>query len=176
MFKSGEMVAEHVTLPGDNEIRDDQIQPNGVDLTINDIVGLEGGAIIGDEEYTKQDRYSVLQEDMGFYPLEGGNYVVLYNEILEVPNDHVGFVFPRSRLLRCGCHLTTAVWDTGYRGRGEGALFAPDKVIIYDNIRIGQFTLCRASNLQEYDGSHQHERLEESEDGRNNQKLSEVDP
>lgn len=95
------------------------------------------------------------------YVLHRGSYVVRYNEIIEVPDDHVGFVIPRSRLIRCGQNLSTAVWDSGYRGRGEGGLHINDTCFLEKGMGIAQFVLMRATVYEQYGGTHQGENLNE---------------
>lgn len=176
MFKSGEFVARHLSPHDGSELDEEQIQPNGVDLTIDKILEHDGKAYMTDDEYIKPNRveapmaeidnlqYSVC-EDMSSdwaYELEPGGYVVVYDEeILKIPDDHVGFVWPRSRFLRVSSHLTSAVWDTGYSGRGEGALIITQPMYVDPNMAVGQMTFARASNFQSYEGSHQGERTDE---------------
>lgn len=98
------------------------------------------------------------------YVLHRGSYVVKYNEIIEVPDDHVGFVIPRSRVIRSGQNLSTAVWDSGYRGRGEGGLHINDTCFLEKGMGIAQFVLMRATVYEQYDGSHQGENVDSNDD------------
>lgn len=176
MFRDGKFVARHLEPHGGGELREEQIQPNGVDLTIDKILQHDNQAVLGDDEYIKPDRSEVDKVGMIQHPvdhkevidgdeayaLSPGGYVVVYDEeILEIPEGHIGFVWPRSRLLRCSAHLTSAVWDTGYSGRGEGALLVNEPMIVDPNMRIGQMTFVRAQSFGEYDGQHQGERIDE---------------
>ena len=82
---------------------------------------------------------------------------VRYGEPVRIPTGHVGFVLPRSTLLRNGCTLDTAVWDAGYEGVGEGRLDVGHGIDIEAGARIGQLVLARADHEGTYDGTYQGE-------------------
>jgi deoxycytidine triphosphate deaminase len=156
MFRSGRFVADHVT-----PVTDDQIQPNGLDLTIEALFQQTSpgridcdGKRIGERERIEPD------EETNCYHLEPGHYIVAYAETIAVPQEHVGFIYPRSSLLRNSCMLDTAVWDAGYEGKGEGLLEVNHELELEGGVRIGQFVLAPADHAGTYDGSYQRERLE----------------
>lgn len=183
MFKDGKFVARHLKPHDGGELREEQIQPNGVDLSIDCIYRLKNPAVLTDGPYDKPHRVIADQtsvekvaeeldrvgmavcgmfEGDTAYKLDPGMYVVLYDEeIIEIPDGHIGFVWPRSRIMRSGSHLTSAVWDTGYSGRGEGGLIVHQKSYLDPNMRIGQMTFVRAQSFGQYDGQHQGERVDE---------------
>lgn len=105
-----------------------------------------------------------IELDSKHYVLTAGPHVVRYNEKISIPDKHVGFVWPRSRLIRNNNHLSSAVWDSGYEGRGEGGLHINTMTFLEKDMRIGQFVMCRASTMQQYDGSHQGENLNEDDE------------
>ncbi|HKL29328.1 MAG TPA: deoxyuridine 5'-triphosphate nucleotidohydrolase [Natrialbaceae archaeon] len=159
MFRSGAFVAQHLS-----DVADEQVQPNGVDLTVDDVfeqrepghVGRDGKEI-GDRQAVETEQF----DDAGpetFY-LEPGGYVLRYDEVISIPTGHVGFVFPRSSLMRNSCMLNTAVWDTGYEGRGEGLLQVHHDVAIERGARVAQIVFAAADNVGAYDGSYQKENL-----------------
>jgi deoxycytidine triphosphate deaminase len=76
-----------------------------------------------------------------------------------VPEGHVGFVYPRSSLMRNSCMLNTAVWDAGYEGKGEGLLRVGHEIALETGARIAQFVLATADHEGSYEGSYQGERL-----------------
>ena len=164
MFRSGTFVGEHVTPLGD-----DQVQPNGVDLTLETVFEQREPGRIGRDGKDVGARQSrqIEQETMdgdgepdpGTYYLPRGGYVVRYAETIEIPDGHVGFVYPRSTLLRNSCMLNTAVWDAGYEGKGEGLLQVHFDVEVERGARIAQLVLARADHEVVYDGSYQGENL-----------------
>ena len=173
MYRSGAFVADHV-----DPTTDAQRQPNGVDLTVDAVfqpcepgrIGRDGKRI-GDREAidpVDDERADVNDGERagdgagsagGVYRLPPGGYVVRYGETIAIPEGHVGFVYPRSSLLRNACMLETAVWDAGYEGRGEGLLEVYHDVEIEPGARIAQFVLAEAGHEGTYDGSYQGENL-----------------
>jgi dUTP pyrophosphatase len=174
MFRSGAFVADHVT-----PVTDEQVQPNGVDLTLEAVyeqcdpgrIGVDGKEI-GDRQHRMGDLVVKDEHDMeaiedperpgggdDVYHLPPGAYVVQYAEIVSIPENHVGFIYPRSSLLRNSCMLNTAVWDAGYSGKGEGLLQVGHDIEIEAGARIAQIVLAGAEHETTYDGSYQNERL-----------------
>jgi len=195
MFKSGEFISKHVTQADGSKVLDKQIQPHGVELTVDKVFKCNNYTVLGDDDYSKaprreahlvesgtyqdksddvnhrrhfldeidsdesqQDGYITLDTD--HYVLIEGPHVIRYNEKISIPDDHVGFVFPRSRVIRSGNYLSTAVWDSGYEGRGEGGLHVNCMSFLEKGMRIGQMIMCRASVMEQYSGSHQNENLD----------------
>ena len=154
MFRSGAFVADAL-----GDLRADQQQPNGVDLTLGAVYEQVSPGRIGRDGKRVGDREELSPADDA-YVLEPGGYVVEYGERVVVPDGHVGFVLPRSSLLRNSCMLDTAVWDAGYEGRGEGLLEVHHGIELEPGARIAQFVLAEAAHEDTYDGSYQHENLE----------------
>jgi deoxycytidine triphosphate deaminase len=154
MFRSGGYVAEQLGVSNDA-----QIQHNGVDLTLEAVLEQAAPGRIDTEGKTVGERTPVEAED-GVYRLSPGGYVVQYGETVRIPEGHVGFVYPRSSLLRNSCMLNTAVWDAGYEGKGEGLLQVHHDIELATGARIAQLVLAAADHEGTYDGSYQRERLE----------------
>jgi dUTP pyrophosphatase len=160
MYRAGSFVASHV-----EPTRTDQQQPNGVDLTLDTVfeqrepgrIG-RGSKDVGDRQPREPEQVSE-DDDAGTYYLEEGSYVVQYGEAISIPGGHVGFVYPRSSLMRNSCMLNTAVWDAGYEGRGEGLLQVHHDIELVEGARIAQLVLAEAEHDGEYDGTYQGENL-----------------
>lgn len=164
MYREGAYVTEHVS-----ETTEAQIQPNGVDLTLDAIFEpLEPGRITrNDEEIGRRQRVASVETDRKVpetYYLEPGGYIVRYDETVRIPEGHVGFIYPRSSLMRNGCMLDTAVWDAGYEGRGEGLLEVHHDIELERGARLAQFVLAEAEHTGTYEGSYQGENLETPRD------------
>jgi deoxycytidine triphosphate deaminase len=153
MFRAGTFVAD--ALGG---VADEQVQPNGVDLTLGGVFEQVSPGRIGRDGKTVGERRELDTED-DVYHLSPGGYVVRYAETVRIPEGHVGFLYPRSSLLRNSCMLDTAVWDAGYEGRGEGLLEAYHDVELERGARIAQLVLAEAGHEDTYDGSYQRENL-----------------
>lgn len=166
MYRAGSFVASHV-----EPTREDQVQPNGVDLTLDAVfeqrepgrIGRDGKEV-GDRQAREPEQVGDgsgdLDEDAGTYYLEQGSYVVRYGETISIPEGHVGYVLPRSSLMRNSAMLHTAVWDAGYTGRGEGLLEVNHDLELERGARIAQLVLARADHEDTYDGSYQGENIE----------------
>ncbi|WP_135533786.1 MULTISPECIES: deoxyuridine 5'-triphosphate nucleotidohydrolase [Halostella] len=151
MFRSGAFVAEHI-----GPVDDEQIQPNGVDLTVDAVFEQVEPGRIGRDGKTVGDREDVDPAGDAFV-LSPGGYVLRYGETVKIPSDHVGFIYPRSSLLRNSCMLNTAVWDAGYEGRGEGLLQVHHEIALERDARVAQIVFARANHEHTYDGSYQGE-------------------
>ncbi len=154
MFRSGQFVADHLS-----ELRPDQPQPNGVDLTLDAVFEQESSGSIEREGKTIGPRHEIETVD-GQYQLSPGGYIVRYDELIRIPDDHIGFLYPRSSLLRNSCMLNTAVWDAGYEGRGEGLLQVHHDISLEPGARIAQLVFAQAEHDGRYDGSYQGENVE----------------
>lgn len=154
MFKSGRFVAAQL-----GDLREEQVQPNGVDLTVGAVFETVAPGRIGVDGKRVGERRE-LDPVEGTYDLDRGGYVVEYGERVRIPEGHVGFLYPRSTLLRNGCTLDTAVWDAGYEGRGEGLLEVHAPIEVEPDARIAQLVLAEAAHEGTYEGSYQYENVD----------------
>ncbi len=135
-----------------------QIQPNGVDLTLGEVYIFQGIGVLGEERVLPQ--YKKLEPDgEGFFFLKPGAYLVRYGEVVRIPKNAIGLVFPRSSLQRMGATIYTSVWDSGYEGRGVGLLvvFNPNGIRIRKGARICQIIYIEAQASGEYSGKYKYE-------------------
>lgn len=159
MFQAGSFVAQHLS-----DVSSEQIQPNGVDLTIDEILEpVDQGGIYQDGKKVSNRTSLTMREDnegRNIYDLGKGGYIVKYGETISIPEGHIGFVLPRSSLMRNAAMLHTAVWDAGYEGRGEGYLDVQQPIILEEGARVGQIVYAEADHTGTYDGSYQGENLD----------------
>lgn len=103
---------------------ENQIQPNGVDLTLREVARHVGQGAIGVKSADRVlPELQPLEFDAeGWLTLEPGIYHIVYNEIVDIPENLMALGRPRSSLARCGVHIVTAVWDAGYNGRSTSLL------------------------------------------------------
>lgn len=103
---------------------DIQVQPNGIELTLQRVEFHEGpGSIAFDNSQRKLPQTKNLDfDDDGWLHLPKGSYKIVFNEIVNIPKNIAAIAKPRSSLLRCGVTVETAVWDAGYSGRSESLL------------------------------------------------------
>jgi len=154
MFESGAFVGQHLT-PVDEE----QLQPNGVDLTAAKMYTQTSPGRIGQDDKEIGERDEIDSVD-GTYQLDPGAYIVQYGKTVHIPEEHIGFIYPRSSLMRNSCMLHTAVWDAGYEGKGEGLLEVHHEIEIEQGARIAQIVFAEADHEGTYDGSYQGENVD----------------
>lgn len=126
----------------------EQVQPAGVDLRVGSIYALNGEGVLLRSHRRVPQGVPVEPRD-GVWHLEPGAYRVRFLDEVYVPAGSVGFCYPRSSLLRMGAVLHCAVWDPGYRGRGEALLVVhnPYGVVIGEGARVAQLVLLRLAGL-----------------------------
>ena len=103
---------------------DEQLQPNGFDLTLNEVSRLTSGGSMGagpDQRELSDTEILDFDKD-GWLRLPPGPYLISFNEVVHLPLDLMALGRPRSSLLRSGVSIHTAVWDAGYRGRSQALL------------------------------------------------------
>ena len=98
-----------------------QIQPNGVELTLRSVFRFFGsGQLTFDNSGRKlPEVLEIPFDESGLVFLAAGCYKIKFNEILSVPLDMLAIGRPRSSLLRMGVSIATALWDSGFKGETE---------------------------------------------------------
>ncbi len=133
-------------LQGDNPLvsplKPEQIQPNGVELTLASVSRIEGaGRLAFDNSERRLPDYKEMAfDDEGWIFLSPGIYLATYNEVVNIHKDLFAFARPRSSLLRMGATLYTALWDTGYIGRSQTPInvINPDGLYLQKGARLLQ--------------------------------------
>lgn len=139
-----------------------QLQPNGFDLTVKSVEAItEEGALAYENKERKIPGGEKLEfDEVGWLFLPQGCYKLILNEIVNLPRDLIAIGKPRSSLTRCGATLETAIWDAGYSGRSEVLLvvFNKNGLNLKRNARIMQLIFLRTSEVEKgYSGVYQHE-------------------
>lgn len=127
----------------------ESIQPAGIDLTLDTIVAFDGpGALSPHERIIPKGTPLQVGED-GYYHMGPGAYRIRFREVVSIPEWGIGFCLPRSSLLRMGASLHCAVWDPGYKGRGEALLVIhnPHGIKLARGTRIAQLVIARLESL-----------------------------
>ena len=144
---------------------EEQLQPNGVDLTLREIALLQSPGRITAENSQRQlsNLAPLVFDGLGFIDLIPSAYIITYNEIVHLPKDIMALGRPRSSLLRCGVTVGMAVWDAGYEGRSQSLLvvYNPQGFRLQKNARIAQLIFMRLTGETEgYQGVYQGENIE----------------
>ncbi len=144
---------------------DGQVQPNGVDLTLQSVSRYDGVGTVAasNSDRVLPDLSTVEFDGDGFVRLEPGPYHIVYNEIVNLPLDLMALGRPRSSLARCGVAIHTAVWDAGYHGRSTSLLVVsnPSGFRVQRNAKVMQlvfFGLSQRASVG-YQGRYQGENL-----------------
>ena len=103
---------------------DDQIQPNGFDLTLADVSRHRGPGTIGitNEQRVLPDLDPLPSDADGYFSLAPGIYHAIFTETVALPRSLMALGRARSSLNRSGVTIHTAVWDAGYAGRSTALL------------------------------------------------------
>jgi len=144
---------------------EEQVQPNGIDLTLRDIALIQSSGVIAAANDQRQlsEVAPLVFDGMGYIDLVPGAYIITYNEVVHLPEDIMALGRPRSSLLRCGVTVGTAVWDAGYEGRSQSLLvvYNPRGFRLQKNARVMQLVFMRLSGKTEgYSGTYQGENIE----------------
>jgi len=141
----------------------DRIQPNGVDISIENIFKFEGYGAISVNRRELPNVNEIEPDSDGWWQLKYGSYRVRLREIVHLPLGVVGIARPRSTLIRCGASVHTALWDSGYEGKSEVLLTVhnPNGLRLQRGARIMQmiFILCQGKVGEGYSGIYQKENM-----------------
>jgi dUTP pyrophosphatase len=143
---------------------DDQVQPNGFDLTLREVAVLQSGgriAIANDQRQVSKLKLLEFNKDQ-YLDLPPGSYLITFNEIVNLPKNVMALGAPRSSLLRCGVTVHMAVWDAGYSGRSQSLMvvFNPAGFLIQRNARVAQLVFMElADETEGYKGVYQGENI-----------------
>ncbi len=142
---------------------DQQVQPNGVDLSLLAVQAFQSGGQLGRENKDRQLPAMIdLEFTDGWLDLPQGEYLITFNEIVHLPVDVMALGRPRSSLLRMAVSVGTAVWDAGYNGRSQSLLnvYNPQGVRLEKGARLLQLVFFEIDGgTQGYDGFYQNENI-----------------
>jgi len=143
---------------------DQQLQPNGIDLTLREVSMLQspGKIAVMDSQRLVSNLTPLVFDGLDFIDLIPGAYIITYNEIIHLPKNVMALATPRSSLLRCGVTVNTAVWDAGYSGRSQSLMvvYNPQGFRLQRNARIVQIIFLQLTKKTEgYQGTYQGENI-----------------
>ena len=144
---------------------EEQVQPNGIDLTLCEVAMLQssGRIAVKDSQRLISGLAPLAFDGLGFIDLMPGVYSITYNEIVHLPKNVMALATSRSSLLRCGVTVNTAVWDAGYSGRSQSLLvvYNPQGFRLQKNARIIQLVfLWLTGETEGYRGAYQGENID----------------
>jgi dUTP pyrophosphatase len=144
---------------------DEQLQPNGIDITVREISTF---ASRGNLTETNEGRVLSRTIPLVFDAHKGvdllpGAYLITFNEIVNLPGNVMALARPRSSLNRCGASIHSAVWDAGYSGRSQSlmVIYNTHGFRLHKNARVAQLVFMHTSGHvgQGYSGKYQGENI-----------------
>ena len=143
---------------------EEQVQPNGFDLTLREVaIPQSAGQItVANRQRVVSEVSPLVFDGLGSIELIPGTYIITYNEIVHLPKNIMALARPRSSLLRCGVTVGTAVWDAGYSGRSQSLLvvYNPRGFRVQRNASIIQLVFFELTGETEgYGGVYQGENI-----------------
>ena len=127
----------------------DQIQPNGIDLTVREIGVFSSRGILAETNKGRElsGTAPVVFDQHGGVDLTTGAYLITFNEVVNLPHNIMALARPRSSLNRCGVSIHSAVWDAGYKGRSQSMLvvYNTHGFRLHRNARIMQLVFLHTS-------------------------------
>ena len=142
---------------------DEQIQPNGIDLTIGEVATFSSPGRLTQSNLGRElSALTRLEFGVdGGLDLLPGPYLVTFNEVVTLPDYVMALGRPRSSLNRCGVSMHSAVWDAGYSGRSQSLLvvYNPHGFRLHRNARVMQLVFFYISGAVDkgYSGKYQDE-------------------
>lgn len=142
-----------------------QVQPNGIDLTLKEVALFSSPGSLGPSNQNRvlSGTSPLVFDGLGRIDLSPGCYLITYNEVVNLPRNLMALAMPRSSLLRCGVSIHNAVWDAGYSGRSQSlmAVYNPQGFRLYRNARIVQMVFLFLSHevAEGYQGMFQGENI-----------------
>lgn len=161
----GKLIHNTPPLVEDFRSLEQQLQPNGFDLSLRQVNALTSPGSIGAEPDQRElsELESLHFEPDGWLKLNPGPYLITFNEVVNLPLDVMALGRPRSSLLRSGVSVHTAVWDSGYRGRSQSLLVVhhPGGYRLQKDASLMQLVFFQLSGAvsQGYQGRFQSENL-----------------
>ncbi|RAL08996.1 putative dUTPase [Aspergillus homomorphus CBS 101889] len=138
-----------------------QQQPCGVDLTLRQVSEWTSTATIDFDNTNRQAaKTSTLPFDRTSHAitLPPGAYLIDFNEIVQIPRNYMGSIFPRSSLWRSGVGIAAGVVDAGYEG-AMGPLMevkSHNGVVLYRNGKLAQMVFEElGQSVEGYKGIYQ---------------------
>ncbi len=143
---------------------DEQLQPNGIDLTVREIstFSSRGNLTESNEGRVISRTMPLVFDSHNGVDLLPGAYLITFNEIINLPDNITALARPRSSLNRCGVSIHSAVWDAGYSGRSQALMIVYNThgFRLHRNSRVAQMIfIYTTGSTERYSGKYQGENI-----------------
>lgn len=135
--------------------REEQIQQNGIDLTIKSISKLNNFTwynILTKNERKHIDRFDMKFNKENTILLQIGIYDILFNEEINIPNEMCATIYTRSTLNRGWNFITAWLYDAWYKGMLGWILHINIPLLLEKDSRIAQIVFNKAEKGGLYEG------------------------
>lgn len=131
-------------------------QPNAADLYLDRVWTLSRDRMILSEEVkSAPNKTEVNRNDDDWFLLPAGFYELQFYGSVQISSNEVGWVIPRSTLIRNGMIMQSGLFDSGYEGPiGCGMLVSTSSFKVKRGTRLAQFVLAQAEAIHLYDGQY----------------------
>ena len=139
---------------------DEQLQPNGFDLTLDSVHRFENAGYVGADYSTPSRLMELIMVEGGKFHLPMGKYISTFQEQINLPVNLMALGRPRSSLIRSGVALHTGVWDAGYSGRSQCLMvvYNPNGLFMQKGARLLHMVFAELDVATEgYSGQYQGE-------------------
>ena len=140
----------------EGEVKSSQIQPNGIDLTIQAIRPIQDGGYLKRREVVLPSaQEDLLPDSSGNIALRRGEcYDVRYLQTVKVPKGAAGIIIARPSLNRMGAFVTTGLYDSGFIGRLGCILRTNKNIKVQLGARLAQLIMIEAHTDHMYNGQY----------------------
>ena len=157
-----ELIIEHDLVTNYVDL-EKQLQPNGFDLTVEEMIGFHPEPRNEIRFESKNiDRREVIYFGHIFNWLDfpRGIYKFKINETIKLPSNICAISTQRSSIMRMGNICNVGFWDSGYHGSGYSIIKINNPVRIYKNARLIQLYFFEMEETKEpYNGNYQKENV-----------------
>jgi len=143
-------------------IREDNIQPNSIDLTLSSVYQIEGPLVLFADSKNRRRLPSYkrvepfLYEGVDMYLLyPGRRYQIEFQEKLALPADVCALTLVRSTMAKSGCTGENGLFDSGYRGACGMMVSVQTDSYIEVGASVAQMVFLKAESSKLYNGFYQ---------------------
>ena len=143
-------------------IKESNIQPNSIDLTVANVYTMNGTLVLYENENNRRQlpEYTELKtfmyDGVEMFKLEPGTrFQIEFNEKLALPNDICGITLVRSSMAKSGCTGENGLFDSGYHGACGMMVQVQAESYIEVGASIAQMIFFKAEASRMYNGFYQ---------------------
>jgi len=142
-------------------VKPENIQPNSIDLSINEIFTIHGALTLYADKERELPYYKPIEPFINFrnkkmYKLEPGKrYQVEFNEKLNLPGNLCGLTLVRSSMAKSGCTGENGLFDSGYKGSCGMMVSVQEESFVEVGACIAQMLFFEADSSKLYEGFYQ---------------------